>query len=126
MKVASKETAKQVEKVATKQARKVVSKQAVKSPSNYNVKVLQANKQIKQVSKTIGGARAIILTMAMDGVEIDKQFIQVLKASKKKPENYKVLTKYVTLAGNAKGFTPFRLLQCLNKHIDSIREEMTF
>lgn len=100
--------------------------------SNYAAKVLNVNTKIKEVSKSLGGARAIILSLdkmkddkGQKVVDIDAKFIQVLTASKK-PDNYKVLTKYVTLAGRAKGFSPFRVLQCLNKHIDAIREEMTF
>ena len=96
-----------------------------KVKSEYQVNVLDRNKTLKQFSKTLGGARAILLSS--ESILTSKE-LTMLRATKK-PENYKVFKANVRTYVNSSTHktapnvdtgkvSPFYILQAMHKHAD--------
>lgn len=90
-----------------------------KQPSAYQTNVLAVNAELKKVQKSLGGCRSVLLQNAKE-IGLNAVQKKLLTASKK-PENYKVLLKYVrtSKAGN---HSPFYLLQALHKHEEALQD----
>jgi len=84
-----------------------------KQPSTYKQNVLEVNANLKIQSKSLGGCRSILLDMASE-IGMNRVHVKILKDSKK-PENYKILKKYVRTSKNG-NYCPFYVLQALNNH----------
>jgi len=108
-----------------KQTTKAVNKpKAVKKVSTYETNVLTPNRALKIERKTLGGARAILLTFA-PAIKLKSSFESLLKQSKKQ-ENYIILQSFVkphkTKTG-VESYSAFRLLQVLNKHESELKQK---
>ena len=96
-----------------------------KKKSEYQVNVLDRNKTLQKFSKTLGGARSILLSS--EGILTAKE-LKMLRATKK-PANYKVFKAHVRTYVNSKTHatkpnfdtgkvSPFYILQAMHKHAD--------
>jgi hypothetical protein len=96
--------------VSTKKVTKGANLQKV---TNYQTNVLNVNKSLHKECKSLGGARAILLTFAKQ-TNMKASFIRLLKLSESK-ENYEMLTAKVRKSKNG-NYSPFFILQSLNKN----------
>lgn len=94
----------------------------VKKVSTYKEHVLAVNKELKVQSKSLGGCRSILLTFASE-IGLTPAHKKILQASKKQ-NNYEILKKYVRTSKNG-NYSPFYLLQALNKNSDVIQKSFS-
>lgn len=106
-------------KKATRTGVKLAPKKAIKKKVNildtdYGKQVLTVNYDLKRACKTIGGARAILLTLNAEGkINLFPYQLTILKASKKTQAVYEGL-KAVTFHHKKSGKpSPFYVLQAM-------------
>ena len=102
-----------VKKVTKVEKTKKVTAKKVQKVSTYKMNVLEVNKALKTSTKSLGGARAILLNFASE-IGLNANFVKILKASKE-PQNYKLLAEKVRTSKSG-NYSPFFILQTLNKH----------
>lgn len=105
-------TTKKEVKVSPKETSKAKAK-TEKKQSEYSLKVLVPYKELKKESKTVGGARAILLTFAE---KLDSKVVQYLRESKKNQAIYEQMNKEVRRSKNG-NVSPFYVLQYVYKQL---------
>lgn len=121
---------KQVSKPRSKkQVSKPQGKQASKPKTDiyttkYGKQVLTVNKELKKQSKSLGGCRSILLTLANE-IGLTPLHKTLLNKSKK-AENYKLMLKdvrFYKLKDGSHSYSPFYLLQALYKNAEKWQKE---
>jgi hypothetical protein len=107
---------KRLSKEVTLEAKPKVKVKAKKNilDTDYGRQVLAVNTDLKRATKSIGGARAIILNLNDEGLlKLEKYQVDILKASKKNQSVYEMLkglTFHHPKSGNP---SPFYVLQAI-------------
>jgi len=82
--------------------------------TDYGREVLGVNHDLKKATKTIGGARAILLNFHTEGIlKLEPYQLAILKASKKKQPVYEALKKLTRVHKKTGNTCPFYLLQTM-------------
>jgi hypothetical protein len=90
--------------------------------------MLTSYKEMKQVNKTLGGARSWVLNMneqLPEKQQLTELQINILKATKK-AENYKFFANYVRKHHTTGNYSPFYVLQSIVKNEKLFQERFKF
>ena len=90
-----------------------LKKVVIKLPSNYRLQVLNPHKAAKNESKTVGGARAILLALhESNEITLPSEHALFLRESKKDAAKYKIIVE--NIRANKQGmFSEWLLRQAL-------------
>lgn len=109
---------KQVAKPRVKQTAKPKVKTDIYA-TNYGKQVLTVNKELKKQSKSLGGCRSILLSLAGE-IGLTPLHKSLLNKSKKQ-DNYKIMladVRFYKKSDGSHSYSPFYLLQALYKNAE--------